>query len=598
MHITSWRKPALMLPLAALAMAVSSAYAAPVVGPADASFYTLPSPLPAGNHGDLVSYRKATVNLGKGAPAATGWNVLYQSTDSEGAPNVVSGTVIVPTTAWTGGGARPVILYAVGTHGLAQDCAPSRQLAKGSDYENANIAAAIKAGYAVLVSDYQGYVTGDASTYLAGESQGHAVLDIFKAATSIPSSGIAANAKAAIWGYSQGGQSAGWAAELLASYAPSLNVVGVAAGGIPADMIATAPTLNGSTGFAFLASAIAGLAQQYPLTVPIDLLANDTGKAELAKIKTECVFTALFSRMNQNISSYTTGNVPLETLINIRSVNLTLKAQNLGNTKIGVPLYQYHGQADEFIPLAQDLALKKNYCSKFTNVTFDLYPSEHIVTQFQAAPTVLSWLGDRFAGKAATGTCGSTTPDPVSTANPGGGDFIVSLKQWPLTASVSLKTLGQTVNLPTTSTFTAESNITKNALTGTLSVPDFATTINIIGIPTQVKLKITPVGPTTGTSSVDNDGQLHVHGSAKADITVTSVLGIPFGNCKTVTPVDFPLNFDGPVSALGNGGLTFTGTTTFPQLKGCFISGILTALMSGTGQGYSFSVAPPAPVKW
>ena len=106
------------------------------------------------------------------------------------------------------------------------------------------------------------------------------------------------------------------------------------------------------------------------------------------------------------------------------------------------------------------------------------------------------------------------------------------------------------------------------------------------------------VGSATGTSSLDNEGKLRIRGNAQANITVTSVLGIPFGECKTEKPVDFPLVFDGPVSSLGNGGLTFQGTTTFPQIKGYFISAILSALISGSGQTYSFTVAPPAPVRY
>ncbi|MDE2402237.1 MAG: hypothetical protein KGL90_11290 [Burkholderiales bacterium] len=595
---TSLRKSVLAVPLAAMAMAVTSAYAAPVVGPSGSTFYTLPSPLPAGNHGDLLSYRSTTANLGVGAPATKAWNVLYQSTDSIGATNVVSGSVLVPSAAWAGTGPRPVILYAVGTHGLAQNCAPSRQFENGTDYENANIVAALKAGYAVLVTDYQGYMTGDAPTYLAGQSQGQAVLDIFKAATSIPSVGISPSAKAAIWGYSQGGQSAAWAAELLSTYAPDLNVVGVAAGGIPGDFIKTSLNLNGNLGFGFLASGIIGLHQQYPLEIPVDLVATDAGKAALEVIKSQCVFPALLGHLNQNITEYTIPGVTLEKLENIASVRDDLLAQNLGNNKVPVPLYQYHGQADEFIPLDQDIALKKAYCSKFSKVTFDVYPSEHIVTQFQAAPTVLAWLGDRFAGKAASDTCSTTAAEPQSTANPGGGNYVVSLKSWPLAATVGLKTLGQTVTMPSTSTFTAQTDITAKTLTGSMSVPDFKQTLKIIGIPAQVGLRIAPVGATTGTASLDNDGQLHVHGTAYANITVTSVLGIPFGECKTVTPVAFPLNFDGPISSLGNGGLTFAGTTTFPQIKGCIISAILSSLMSGPGQTYSFTVSPPAPVKY
>jgi len=590
------RHPALALPLAALTLAVSSAYAAPVVGPSGLAFYNAASP--TGSHGDLISYRTTTVNLGAGSPAVQAWNVQYQSTDSVGAANVVTGTVLVPTAAWAGTGTRPIMSYAVGTHGLAQGCAPSLQLAAGTDYETANINAALAAGYAVLVTDYQGYTTGATPTYLAGASQGNAVLDIVKAASQIPSVGISATSKTTIWGFSQGGQSAAWAAQRAASYAPAVNLVGVAAGGVPADFLRTAGYLDGSAGASFLFGGVIGLAEQYPAQIPLATLANANGQAAIAKGKSQCVFESLFELMNHKLSEFTVNNQTLDQLTAVPAINGVLKAQDLGGDKVSVPLYQYHGKADEFIPIDQAVALKKKYCGKFSNVTFDVYPSEHIVTQFQAAPNVLSWLNDRVAGKLTLGTCLTLSAEPKSTANPGGGNFVVSLKEWPLTASVGLKTLAQTVNLPTTSTFSADTDITAQRLTGALSIPDFKQSLKILGIGSQVGLKITPVGQATGTASLDNAGQLHVHGKAYADITVTSVSGLPIGSCKTVTPVEFPINFDGPVSSLGNGKLTFTGTTTFPQIKGCIISGILSALMSGPGQTYSFTVAPPAPVKY
>lgn len=586
------------LPLAALACALGTASAAPVEGPADMRFYDAPASV-AGQHGDLISYRGTTVNLGAGSPASKAWNVMYQSTDSRGAANVVTGTVIVPTAAWTGGGERPVISYAVGTHGLAQRCAPSLQMSQGKDYESANIAAALKAGYAVLVSDYQGYTNGSVPTYLAGASQGNAVLDIVRAATQVPLSGITSSAKVAIWGYSQGGQSAAWAAQRQAAYAPGVKLMGVAAGGVPADFPTTARYLDGSTGASFLLSGVVGLAQQYPEAIPLDTLANADGKATIARGKTQCVFESLFALQNDKLSQYTVGNQSLDQLLAAKpEINAVVQAQNLGADKVSVPLYQYHGKADEFIPLAQTVALKKKYCGKFSNVTFDTYPSEHIATQFQAAPYVLSWLADRFAGKTTLGTCLTLNAEPKSTAYPPGGNLVVALDKWPLTAYVGLKTLGQTVNLPKESTFTAEADVTQPRLSGTLNVPNFKQTIKIIGLPISVGLQITPVGPTTGTVNLDTEGQLKIRGNAQANITITSVLGIPFGECKTEKPVDFPLVFDGPVSSLGNGGLTFQGTTTFPQIKGCMISAILSAMMSGSGQTYSFTVAPPAPVRY
>lgn len=592
------RKYMLALPLTAITLAVSSAYAAPVVGPSDMSFYDA-TPVAGGNHGDLIAYRSTTVNLGDDTLGTKAWTVKYQSTNSKGAANVVTGTVIVPTEAWTGAGPRPIMSYAVGTHGLAQPCAPSFQLNKGTDYEAANIRAALKAGYAVLVSDYQGYTNNSVPTYLAGASQGHAVLDIVRAATQLNDAGLTATAKTVIWGYSQGGQSAAWAGQLKSTYTPSMNLVGVAAGGVPADFVTTADVLDGSAGASFLFAGIIGLSQEYPDLIPINSLTNPTGQAAIARGKTECVFEALFDLMNHNLAEYTLNNQSLHQIqANVPSTVTAMKAQDLGGDKISVPLYQYHGQADEFIPLEQAYLAKRKYCAKFSDVTFDLFPSEHIATQFQGAKYALGWLGERLAGTATKGSCNSTRPDPVSTANPGGGNFIVSLKSWPLTASVNLKTLAQTVYLPATSSFTADTDMTAKTLKGTLSVPDFKQSLKIIGIGAQVGMKITPVGEATGTASLDNNGILHVHGEAQANITITSLWGVPFGECKTQTPVKFPINFDGPVSALGNGGLTFTGTTSFPMIKGCIISGILSAFMSGSGQTYSFTVEPPAPVRY
>jgi len=594
-------KPALLGALTSLAMSVSVAQAAPMPGPADSSFYT-PPVMAGGNHGDLIWYRPATANLGPATPAANAWNVMYHSTDAKGAANIVTGTVIVPSAGWTNGGDRPVINYAVGTHGLAKNCAPSKQLAAGTDYEAANIAAALARGYAVLVTDNPGYTTGSESTYLSGKAQGHAVLDIFTAATQLPGAGIDADAPTAIWGYSQGGQTASFAGELVSSYAPDMNLSGIAAGGTPADFINTAEYLNASTGASFLLQAVIGLAEQYPEGIPLDSLASPYGKAEIEKVKADqCVFDTLFPYMNKDISEYTVGGQQLPELMAIPSVNQTLTAQRLGGTRIPVPVYQYHGTADEFIPIEQHTALKGRYCSRFGNVTFGVFPSEHIVTQFQAAPTVLDWLGDRFDGKSTSGTCLTFRPKPTSNANPGGGNFVVSLDEWPLDAKLHLATLDQEVLLPEDSTFTADTDMTAGTLDGTLDVPRFTSKLKIL-VNLDVRLDVTPAGRTTGTASLDNNGQLAVNGLARTNIGIRSAgfgwLQLPFG-CATDGPVDFPVNFAGPVSSLGNGNLTFTGETTFPKITSCWpFNGLFTTLMSGPGQQYSFNVSPPEPTTW
>ena len=568
-------------------------------GPPGLAFYTPPSTPPTGVHGDLVSYRTTTVSLGTGAPAVNAWNVLYQSTDSNGKANYVTGTVLVPTAAYTG--TRPVISYAVGTHGLAQRCAPSLQLAAGTDYERDNIVAALGKGYAVLISDYAGYTTGSTPTYTVGRSEGNAVLDIVRAAAQVPNTGISASAPVGLWGYSQGGQAAGWAGQLQPTYAPSVPLKGVAAGGVPADLRRTSAYLDGGTGAAFVFESIIGLATEYP-NLPIDAILNDAGKAAFAKLKTQCVFEALLEQQNKKVSDYTVGGLTLEQLLGIPFVATAVDAQKVGGTKVNVPVYAFHGRADEIVPLDQGYQLKRDWCAAGTNVTWDLYPSEHITTQFQSATKSLQFLAARFAGTAATGNCAQATA-PTSTAPPKGGPFEVTLDKWNLGGELNLTTLASKVILPAGGSFNAKANLTTRQLTGDLSVPDFDTPVNFLGIlPLTAKVGLLPAG-TTGTVELDANGQLHIAGTARAKIVIKqlSFLGIPLttAQCTTNDAVAFPLSYDGPVSALGSTGLRFTGTATIGAASGCendFIGSIGQLLLPGLNNAFTYIVTPPAPV--
>jgi pimeloyl-ACP methyl ester carboxylesterase len=574
--------------------------AAPVAGPEGMAFYTPPSPLPAGAHGDLIRYRKANIAL-PNAPLVNAWTIMYRSTDAKGRPNVVTGTVLVPQKIWSWWSKRPIINYAVGTHGLCQTCAPSMQLVNGTDYENSNITMALNKNYAVLVTDNPGYTTGDIPTYMAGVAQGHAVLDIVRAASQIPSISLSGDAKVAVWGYSQGGQSASFAGQLQRVYTPEMNLVGVAAGGIPADFFEVAEFLEGINVWCFLLETVIGLWSQYPEGIPLESLINPAGEVAIEKGLSTCVFEALFAFMNTKLSAYVKGNLPLDALLGIPSVHATLLAQELGNVDIDVPVLLYHGTSDEFIPLEQSLALKEKYCALGVKTTYMVFPGEHITTQFQAAPYVLSWIDGRFDGDTARCTCGTDGPRPVSTAYPVDGDFIFPIDTWLLDATIHLNTLDQDVDLPDESTFSAETNMTARTITGNLSVPTFPAPITVI-LPLKVRLEIEEARPMSGTASLDNAGILHVNGHAYVNIKIrsaglTDLTLIPI-YLQTEYPVDFPLSFNGPVSSLGDGKLTFTGTTTFPRITGNILGPLFTTLMSGPGQMYTFTVKPPEPRTW
>ena len=92
----------------------------------------------------------------------------------------------------------------------------------------------------MTTADYE----GPNSAFIAGRLQGRSVLDSIRATTAFQQVGLQAGAKVGVWGYSGGASAAGWAGALHRTYAPDVNLVGVAHGGTPANLTAVAEELR------------------------------------------------------------------------------------------------------------------------------------------------------------------------------------------------------------------------------------------------------------------------------------------------------------------------------------------------------------------
>ena len=162
----------------------TSTAAAPKLGPSGLRFYT-PSRLPAGPHGTLIWERPFHgVAALKGA---TNYLVLYKQVGVRGQIVPVSGHRLGPQgqgpqARLAGGHLRP-------RHD--RDRRPVRAArdtgaASGADGADIGIAPLlntwIKAGYAVVRTDYEGLGTPGPHPYLIGHSEGYGVLDIVLAA--------------------------------------------------------------------------------------------------------------------------------------------------------------------------------------------------------------------------------------------------------------------------------------------------------------------------------------------------------------------------------------------------------------------------------
>ena len=148
--------------------------------------------------------------------------VLYRSTGVTGRPVAVSGDVAVPKTRAPKSG-WPVVAWDHGTTGIADSCAPSRTGAGGdlTTYNQKLLDGFLKAGYAVVSTDYEGLGTPGVHPYLIGKSEGRSTLDMIRAARELdPRIGR----RIAITGHSQGGHAALWAAALAHSWTPELKL--------------------------------------------------------------------------------------------------------------------------------------------------------------------------------------------------------------------------------------------------------------------------------------------------------------------------------------------------------------------------------------
>lgn len=376
--------------------------------PAEDPFYTPPSPLPEGEPGDIIRSRPAVFTVdpfGKSPyEGVKSWQVLYRSETVHGTPTAVSGIVLVPTKAWTGEGDRPLVSYAVGTRGLGDSCAPSYTLTQGLDYEALMITDALSRGWAVAVTDMEGLGTPGQHTYEVGRSQGKAVLNMVRAARQLPDAGLG-DAPVGLWGYSQGGTSAAWAAQLAQSYAPELDLKGVFAGGVPSDLRAVAANLDGSPFVALMFMSAVGYDAAYS-ELDLEKYLNDQGRELLEKAQDVCLLSVdgastLIDTAFKKISDYTTSD-PLDT----PQWQQALDANKLGGTAPGVPVLQTQAVYDQIIPFEQADTLHKAWCAKGANVTWKTYTlAEHATGMIWSWPDAMAFLTDRFAGKPAEGNC-------------------------------------------------------------------------------------------------------------------------------------------------------------------------------------------------
>jgi pimeloyl-ACP methyl ester carboxylesterase len=329
---------------------------------------------------------------------AKAWKVLYHSRSVDGRDIAVSGVVVVPTAAAPKGG-RPVVTWAHGTTGLADQCAPSKRPDAATAIPF--VKQLVDAGDVVTATDYEGLGTPGVHPYLVGESEGRSVLDAARAARRLGGSG--ASDRVLVAGHSQGGQAALFAGELASSYAPELDVLGVAAAAPAADVehiLPLAATIDGGAGY--LAMGIEGFHAAYPDADPASVL-SPAAEAKAQAATTECSDQVMAAF--QGVSgSAVLAHDPLS----IPALQRLLHENSAGNRPAGAPLLIVQGSADTTIPKVLTDAFDAKACAAGDTVDYRVYEGAgHGSVVVAARDDVVKWLQDRVAGKPAPTTCSS-----------------------------------------------------------------------------------------------------------------------------------------------------------------------------------------------
>jgi len=368
-------------------------------------FYSPPNPVAPDGAGTII---RSEV-LETAPPGSTGWRVLYRSTGLDDEPIAVSGTVFAPTGTPPAGG-WPVVAWAHPTTGVASRCAPSIG-ADGGAGAIPGLADLLQAGYVVTATDYPGLGTPGPHPYLVGESEGRAVLDSVRAARQLE--GLSARRDVALWGHSQGGHAVLFAGQLAPTYAPELDVIGVAAAA-PATELAELlrRDIGGVSGNVLASMALTSWSQVYAdRGASLDAVVETTAMPLVDLISDNCIETT-----GQDLI-----DLPAAELLQVRFLEVdpwsippwdTVLSENTpGAERLTMPVLIAQGTADTVVWPGVTADWVAAQCR--TGVTIDerLYEGRtHTEITQASAGDVRAWIDDRFDGRRAPSTCPAPPP--------------------------------------------------------------------------------------------------------------------------------------------------------------------------------------------
>lgn len=355
---------------------------------------------PAGDAGTPVAVRRAP-DLAT-FPGVAVWQVSYRSLNSAQDPIVAVSTILVPPNQAQDG---PLLSYQHIVNALGAECAPSHALYSSDPdiviREAPILNVALQRGWTIALPDH----LGPNSAYGAARLGGQITLDGIRAVQKAPEL-RSQGSRVTMAGYSGGGMATAWAAALQPTYAPEINLVGVAEGGVPMNLTKMANALgeNPHPVFGLAFAAAMGLEREYPDRLPLTSQLNDVGRSMESEMANACTNDILRVGAGRSISQVSVSSALLSSP-QVRGV-MDDNSVELYPGVPTAPVFEWHTPDDALIPVDSIVNTVRRYCDAGAPVESELFPSpDHLTTAVLGLPRAFDYLQDRFDGVPAPRNC-------------------------------------------------------------------------------------------------------------------------------------------------------------------------------------------------
>jgi pimeloyl-ACP methyl ester carboxylesterase len=344
----------------------------------------VPKPIPK-KPGTLIKSEKVD------APDVHGtvYRVMYSSTSQEGKPRAITGVIVVPDTEAPKGG-YPVVTWAHGTNGMADECAASLKASKDAKLAN-NF---LDKGWLFTATDQEGEGTPGLHPYIAGEPAAYNTIDIVRAARQLRRAH--ASTDYVVWGHSQGGHTAMFSLKVAEQYAPELDLHGVVAGAPPSQFDLLYSVLKDSPFRHYIAMAAGGLNAAYgDDDAPLDEVLTPEGIELLDALEETC-------NLQDRFANVTLDDFVVADPFTVPKWKKILEANDPTRftDPVDTPLLIIHGGADEQIPTVASQLMTRDLCPVGFHIERWVYPGQsHAGVIGPSMSDMIAWMDARFAGR-------------------------------------------------------------------------------------------------------------------------------------------------------------------------------------------------------